>query len=175
MGWHKKTDINVRRKLEINISKKLVNSIAAGLTIGIIIMILQLVHFNLAYGFGSSAIIYSSVGSSAFILFVMPKSRAAKSSALIYSYMMAGVAGYLSYSLLQYVGLAAASVVAVSLTGALMVVFKKEHPPSVGLALAFVLFRIDVYGVLLVISLGFLIVGISYVLNFFIKDAEREL
>ncbi len=164
-----------RRKLEVNIPKKIINSFAAGLTIGITILILQIVHFNLDYGIGSSAIIYSSVGSSAFILFVMPKSRAAKNSAVIISYVVASIVGYFSYFVSQYSGLAVASTIAVALTGAVMIALRKEHPPSVGLALAFVLFRIDIYGIFLVIALSFIIVGISYALNILIKGTERDI
>ena len=175
MSSHRKTEARSNRRLEINISKKIVNSIAAGLTIGITILILQFVHFDLAYGSGSSAIIYSSVGASAFILMVMPKSRAASNSAVIVSYIIAGIVGYLSYQALPYFGVAVASAIAVSLTGALMVFFRKEHPPAAGLALAFVLFRINLYGILLVIGIGFLIVAISHILGIFIKDVEKEI
>lgn len=162
------------RRLKINRSKKLVNSIAAGVTIGLIVLIMQFVHFDSTYGLGSSAIIYASVGASAFILFVMPKSRAAAKASVITSYIIAGFVGYFSYYSSAYIGLAAAAALAVGLTGIFMVLSNKEHPPAAGLALAFVLFKVGLAGVLLVILLGFLIVGIAYVLSIFIRDVEKE-
>ena len=169
-----RTSNNRTRRLKINRSKKIVNSIAAGITIGLIVLIMESLHFDATYGLGSSAIIYASVGASAFILFVMPKSRAASKLSVVVSYVIAGLVGYFSYYSSAYIGLAAAATVAVGLTGILMVLLGKEHPPSAGLALAFVLFRVGLAGIALVILLGFLIVAISYLLGIFIKDVEKE-
>ncbi|MCL5017893.1 MAG: HPP family protein [Candidatus Parvarchaeota archaeon] len=163
------------KRIKINLSKKIINSIAAGVTIGLIVLIMESLRFDHTYGLGSSAIIYASIGASAFILFVMPKSRAAAKSAVTISYIIAGFVGYFSYYSSTYIGLAAAAALTVGLTGVFMVLSGKEHPPAVGLALAFVLFKVGLAGVLLVILLGFLIVGISYVLGIFIKDVEKEI
>jgi CBS-domain-containing membrane protein len=165
----------VRSNLKVSIGKKIINSLAAGITIALVIIIVQSVNFGALYGFGSSAVIFASIGSSAFILFVMPKSRAANKTALVISYSFAGIVGYFAYILSVYFGIALAAAIAITAVSSLMVVSKQEHPPAVGLALAFVLYRIDAWGILLVISLGVFIAVISYGLQILIKDTEKEI
>ncbi len=164
-----------RKSLRIYTVKKIMNAIAAGITIAIVVLVFQALKFESVYGTGSGAIIYASVGASAFILFIMPKSRAASKTALIVSYVLAGVVGYLSYTLSIYMGDVIASAVAVASISSLMVILRQEHPPAAGLALAFVLYGIGPYGIGLVVSLGVLIVMISYTLEALISGVEKEI
>jgi CBS-domain-containing membrane protein len=130
--------------------------------------------------FISSPVIVAALGSSAFIVFAMPKNVTAQPRNVIGGHMVGVISGSICASLLLLFGngsdflliLAAASSVGLSIF--IMVVTDTEHPPAGSTALAFVLHAASA-GDLLYFA-GFILIsaviisGVKHVLNAKLKD-----
>jgi len=80
----------IRPKSNNLLARTLVPALLAGFTLALLIFILSYFRIDLAYGTGTSAVIFTSFASSIFIMFLMPRSTAAKSSKFVKSYALAG-------------------------------------------------------------------------------------
>lgn len=131
--------------------------LAAG-SISIIVAIFGFIKFDIRYGVGVSAILFSAFAASAFILFLMPKSNSARLTKFIKSYIIGSIVGYIGITTAtaMQLPLYITTAVFIFITIALMVATRSEHAPGVAIAFAFILYHIDIYGIL-VVALGVVI------------------
>lgn len=156
----------------------LVPALLAGATLCLTLVLLSLLRIDLRYGAGSSLIIFASFASSIFIMYMTPHSKAAKPSKFVKSYLLAGIVGYFGYAILAFMPLYYAAGFVMFLISMLMVVTRSEHPPAAGIAFAFVLFRIGVFGIIAVASGALLILFVRYMLNLIVfkfEEVEAEM
>jgi len=83
----------MRPKSNNLLARTLVPSLLAGFTLALLVFVLSYFRIDLAYGTGTSLVIFTSFASSIFIMFLMPRSTAAKSSKFVKSYALAGIIG----------------------------------------------------------------------------------
>ncbi len=81
------------------------------------------------------AVLFTSLASSAFLIYINPSHKMNSGRTLVIAQMMAALAGYASFTLLgkNYIGSGAAMI----LTIVLMIVLNAVHPPAVSTALLF--------------------------------------
>ncbi len=137
-----------------------------------ILMTLNYFHFDVAYGAGTTAIIFASFASSAFILFMTPKAKGARVSRFIKSYLIGGVVGLIGSQLLAYAPLYMVAAAVVFVVSVLLYVADSQHAPAVAIAFAFVVFHIDMLGILVVVSGALLLIAFRFVLEKFVFMIE---
>ncbi len=150
--------------------------LAAG-SISLIVAIFSFINFDIRYGIGASAILFSAFAASAFILFLTPKSNSAHLPKFIKSYIIGSVIGYLGIltSTIVPMPLYVTTAVFIFITIILMVATHSEHPPGVAIAFAFILYRIDVYGILIVVLGVLILLLVRIVLERMVFVLEKDL
>jgi|GEM_PF-1172623 len=122
-------------------------------------------------------IIFASFGSSAFVVFVTPKSKQASMPNILGAYPLAGFFGYatieyllphLAYS--NTLNYAIAGGVAVGITMLAMLLTGFEHAPASGAALAFVLKTTEAGAVFFLIGGGITLLVLAKISTFTIKE-----
>lgn len=117
------------------VTEKLIPSLIAGLTV------LVIFYFFAQSGPGSE-LLFAALGSSAFLICAFPDIRTAKLRNVLMGYFYGGVFGLSSAYLLQYsIPVYLSAFMAVFLTSFFMLISRGSHPPAVGAALAFVIYR----------------------------------
>ena len=156
-----------------NLRHVLFPSILAGLSIAVMAYLWNMAHFG---------IIFASFGSSAFIVYVTPKSPQADLRNILGAYPLAGFFGYLSASYfvpnihlvdVQF-DYAVAGGIAVCLTVLAMLITRFEHAPAAGAALAFVIKTPEVDAVFFLIGGGITLLVLTRIFTFVVKE-EYEL
>lgn len=163
-----------RRRRYATLKSKAIPGILAALATSILIFILYYVNFDISYGAGASAIIFASFGASAFILFMTPRARSARVGSFIKSYVLAAVLGIAGLYAVSFIPFYVAAGVVVFLLSMLMYATDSDHPPAIGIALAFILYRIDIVGALLVIIGVALLLFLRLVLEKFVYLVEED-
>jgi len=137
-------------------------SFLAGLTIFIIFFILSL----------QEVVIIASIGASAFIVFAIPKSDAAKPQKLIGGHLLGLIIG-IACSFLPDVNFIIAVIsysLAVGITTFLMVTLDFEHPPAAGTALGFSLMGFSFKATMVLITSVTILAILHRVLKKHLKD-----
>ena len=162
---------------EYSMRNRVVPAILASLSITLIVVIFGFINFDARYGMGASAILFSSFASSAFILFLVPKSNAAKLPKFIKSYVIGGSVGLLGILTAIYTSLPLYVITAIFIfiTIMLMVLTKSEHPPGVGIAFAFILYHIDFFGIFIVILGILMLIFVRVVLEKLVFVVEKDI
>ncbi len=150
---------------EIEVKRVIIPAFLTALSVAIVVYLLVSFGFDIKYGSGSSLIVFASLGSSAFIMFMTPKSKAAKSSKFAKSYLLAGIIGYISYLIAVYMGVYIGFFIGVFIMSILMYLLKAEHPPAVGIVLVFVMFKIGILGIVLIVASVMFLLLIKYLFN----------
>ena len=164
-----------RAKAIGRLKKRLIPAVFAGITLSIMVLLLEYFKTDILYGIGINAVIFASFASSIYIMFIMPNSRAAKSSKFVKSYALAGVVGYLGGLISGMLPLFAVAGIVIFVLIALLILTYSEHPPAAAIAFAFVLFHVGVIG-MVVIAAGVAIVLLSrFVLEKKIFEIERKI
>jgi CBS-domain-containing membrane protein len=171
-----RTRIGKKRKTgnETLIKNRIIPAVLTALTVSVLIFVLYYVNFDLSYGTGSSAILFASFGTSAFVMFMMPRSKAATISKFVKSYALATILGIFGFFLLDFLPLYVVAGLVIFLLALLMYMTRSEHPPGVGIAMAFVLYRIDIYGVLIVALAVVILLFLRIALERFVYIVETD-
>ena len=165
----------MRSKSNNLLARTLVPSLLAGFTIALLVSVLSYLRVDLAYGTGTSLVIFTSFASSIFIMFLMPHSTAAKSDKFVKSYVLAGIIGYVGSLGLAFMPLAAVAGLVVFVLALAMIATHSEHPPAAAIAFAFVLFKVGIIGIL-VIALGIMVIlAVRFALERLIFRFEKTL
>jgi CBS-domain-containing membrane protein len=131
-------------------------AILPGLVTALVVMLLYwllyVINSNFLYSETSSVLLFASFGSSAFLMFMAPYSKTARPSKFVKSYLLATAMGSVGYALIGAVSIFLVIGILMFLLSVLLFITGSEHPPAIGIMLAFVFYRVDVYGILVVIS-----------------------
>ena len=168
---------NSRRKERSSerLKRRLIPAVLAGVTLAILIFLLGYFRIDLLYGIGTSAIIFTSFASSIFIMFIMPNSRAAKSSKFVKSYLLAAIVGYIGGFATSILPLFVIAGVVLFVLIVLLILTYSEHPPAAAIAFAFVLFHIGIAGIAIIIAGIATMLFFRFVLEKAIFELERDM
>lgn len=142
-----------------------VPAMLTALSMLIVAYVLHYVNFGVAQGSASGILIFASMGSSAFILFMTPRSKAAHISKFAKSYIVAGLIGYLGFAVKPFAGIYASLTLVMLIVTIALVFARAEHPPAVGIAIAFVLYNVGAAGILVVMLAMLLLIAVRVVLE----------
>lgn len=166
------------RRDEIRVEHKLRNvavpAVLAALSMLIVAYALHYVNFDVAHGSASGILIFASMGASAFILFMTPRSKAAHVSKFAKSYIAASIIGYFGFAIKPFVGIYASLTLVMLIATIALVLARAEHPPAVGIAVAFVLYNVGFGGILVVVLAMLLLISIRIVLEKAVFAIERD-
>ncbi|MCL4398410.1 MAG: HPP family protein [Candidatus Parvarchaeota archaeon] len=152
-------------KHKVNRNNILIPLLITSFVIVLLIFILNRVNFDIREISGASALIFTSFASSAFILFLMPYSKAAKRTRFVKSYIIAGVFGYTGFFLSRFVNFYIMAGIIIFVVSLLLFETDSEHPPAIGIAVAFMIFKIPIYGILTLIAGIFILVAARYIMQ----------
>lgn len=139
--------------------------IATSFVVVLLIFILHEINFDIREISGASALIFTSFASSAFILFLMPYSKAAKKTRFVKSYLIAGFFGYIGFFLSSFINFYIIAGIVIFIVSFLLFETDSEHPPAIGIAVAFMIFRIPIYGILTLIAGIIILVAAKYIMQ----------
>lgn len=158
------------------VKNKIVPAILTAIAVSVLVYVLYHINFDVLYGHGASAILFASFGSSAFLLFMTPRSKSARVSAFVKSYLLSALIGAFGFYSIPFMPLYVIAGIVVFAVSMLMYVLDIMHPPAVGIAVAFILYRISgFYGVLIVLIGIAIFVFIRLVLERFVFVAEKDI
>lgn len=165
----KKSEINHKeyRKLKhkLNRNNIFIPLIVTSFVVVLLIFILHEINFDIREINGASALIFTSFASSAFILFLMPYSKAAKKTRFLKSYLIAGFFGYIGFLLSKVINFYLITGIVIFVVSFLLFETDSEHPPALGIAVAFLLFRIPIYGIMTLFGGMGILVFSKYILQ----------
>ncbi|MGC8533237.1 MAG: HPP family protein [Candidatus Parvarchaeum sp.] len=165
----KKNELSHReyRKLKhkFNRNNILIPLIATSFVVVFLIFVLHEINFDIREISGASALIFTSFASSAFILFLMPYSKAAKKTRFVKSYLIAGFFGYLGFLLSSFINFYIIAGTVIFIVSFLLFETDSEHPPAIGIAVAFMIFRIPIYGILSLLTGVIILVAAKYIMQ----------
>ncbi len=165
----------MRRTWERHVRNRIAPAFFVALAVALLVIMFEAVSFELRYGAGSSAVLFASVAASAFILFITPLAKAANPLKFVKSYMIAGVIGAASYYVLAFLPEYLEAGIVIFVVSALLIATRSEHAPALGIAFAFVLFRIDAIGILVVIVAAAMLLALRGVADMLrIEEAEEK-
>lgn len=164
-----------KREKDVLIKNRIIPALLTALSVSILTFILYSVNFDISHGAGSSAILFASFGTSAFVLFMMPRSKAATISKFVKSYVISTLLGVVGFFLLDLLPLYVVAGIVIFFLAILLFITRSEHPPSVGIAMAFVLFRVDLFGVLIVALAVVILLFLRIVLEKSVYIMEKDI
>lgn len=132
----------------------------ASLILVLLVFCLSQINLDIRKGLGESVLVFASFASSVYILFLMPYSKAAKISRFAKSYAIAGIVGYLGLIASSYVNFYLIVFLVMFFVSLMMFETDSEHPPALGIALAFMLYKISFPG-LLVLICGIILLSLA--------------
>ncbi|MCL4373888.1 MAG: HPP family protein [Candidatus Marsarchaeota archaeon] len=164
-----------RERSSKRLKRRLIPAVLAGVTLAILVFLLGYFRIDLLYGIGTSAIIFTSFASSIFIMYIMPNSRAAKSSKFLKSYLLAAIVGYMGGLTTSILPLFVIAGIVIFVLIVLLILTYSEHPPAAAIAFAFVLFHVGVAGIAIIIAGIATILFFRFVLEKIIFELERDI
>lgn len=154
-----------RTKHKLNRNNIVIPILLTSFIVVLLIFILHEINFDIKEVSGASALIFTSFASSAFILFLMPYSKAAKKTRFIKSYLIAGLFGYMGFLLSEAISFYIAAGITIFIVSLLLFETDSEHPPALGIAVAFLLFKIPIYGIITLFAGMAILVLSRYILQ----------
>lgn len=164
-----------KQSKEVLLKNRIIPALLTALSVSILTFVLYSVNFDISHGPGSSAILFASFGTSAFVLFMMPRSKAASINKFVKSYVVSTILGVVGFFMLDVFPLYIVAGIIIFFLALLLFLTSSEHPPAVGIAMAFVLFRVDLYGVLIVALAVVTLLFLRIVLERFVYIVEKDL
>ena len=163
-----------RALVERHIRNRILPAAMTALSIAIVAYMLHVASLDILQASGLSVLIFASFASSAFVLFMTPRSRAAFPKKFVKSYFVAALVGYAGLLLTQPLGLYVAAFIVIFLVSLLLPLIRAEHPPAVGIAFAFLIFRVGISGIVTVILGVALLIFVRYFLERAVYLIEEE-
>ena len=156
------------------VKSAVIPSILLGITLSIFSALFFALRDYLIILADAKYLIFASFGSTAFIMYLMPKSPSAKISKFAKSYVAASLIGYAGLYIAGYLGIFAAIAIVETFIAITMVALKAEHPPAAAIGLVFTINRVGAAGILLIIIGILTISGLTMVLKKTVHVAEHE-
>lgn len=121
-------------------------------------------------------VVIASLGATAFVVFAMPKSRAARTASTIGGHSLGLLCGALASLVPHHGEVATAAVygIAVAICALLMLVTRYKHPPAAGTALGIAVTGIDVAAAITVIGSTLIISTIRIVTLSLLQDFSAD-
>ncbi len=166
---------SIENKKIVRLKRRILPALLAGITLSILVLLLNYFNIDLRYGFGISAIIFTSFASSIFIMFIIPNSRAAQYSKFVKSYIFAAIVGYLGGFAINILPLYVVSGIVLFVLILLLIITSSEHPPAAAIAFAFVLYHIGFVGIILIVVGIIIVLILRFVLEKSIFEVEMDL
>jgi CBS-domain-containing membrane protein len=166
---------NANSRIAVHLKNSIIPIILTALTVSILVLLLEYLNFDLHYGNGSSVIIFASFGVSAYLLFMLPRSRVSKIRGFVKSYIFAIIAGILGFYMLGFLPIYVVAGIVVFLVSVMISIGNALHPPAVGISLAFVFFSIGVDGIAVVLLGMLILLFLRLVLERFIYTVEKDI
>ncbi len=135
------------------IRNSIVPALLTALSIGVVAYMLSVASLDIRAHTGLSVLIFASFASSAFLLFMLPRSKTARPARFVKSYIIAALLGYLGALSIAVIGEYATIIIIIFVVAMLLPLFDAGHPPAVGIAFAFMLFGVG-YAELVLVALG---------------------
>ncbi len=145
------------------------------LSLVVLVYILNYVNYDITVGIGASAIIFASFAGSAFLLFMVPRSRTASIPRFAKSYAISCVLGVIGYYVVGIAGIYATVALILFATAMLLVITDSEHPPAMSIAFAFVLFRVSYVGIITVVVAAAVMIAIRVFLEKAVYIIEEDI
>ena len=152
-------------KHKLNRNNIIIPLIATSFIVVLLIFVLHQINFDIREINGASALIFTSFASSAFILFLMPYSKAAKRTRFVKSYLIAGFFGYIGFVLSHFINFYFVVGVIIFIVSFLLFETDSEHPPAIGIAVAFLIFKIPAYGIITLIAGVIILFAAKYLMQ----------
>jgi CBS-domain-containing membrane protein len=157
-----------------NIKQAVIPSILLGITLSIFSLLMYALKDYLVMLTDSKYLIFASFGSSAFIMYLMPKSPSAATSKFVKSYMAASLIGYGGLFLSDSMGVFASIAIVETLIAITLVGIRAEHPPAAAIGLVFTIYRVGFAGVLVII-VGIIVISLlTLLMKKTLRAAEDE-
>lgn len=161
-------------KFYTRLKKRVVPAALGGVTLSMLVLLLEYFRTDAIYGNGISLVIFASFAGSIFIMFIMPNSRVAKIGRFVKSYIMAGIVGYLGSLALGILPLFLISGMVLFALTVLLILTDSEHPPAAAIAFAFVLFHVGIFGIFIIFLCVAIVLLFRYILEKGIFELERK-
>ncbi len=162
---------------EILIRNHIIPAIFIGITISFTIFSLSLFHIYIVPI--AKFIVFSSFASSSFLLFMEPEQSSSKLSKFVKSYVISGLIGILGFYISVHIGIYYTLAIVETLVALLLVLFKAEHPPAMGIAVVFILEKANIFGLIFLLTGVVIIILMDKFLNKFVyvlkNDAKAEI
>lgn len=153
---------------------RIIPALLTALAVSILTFVLYHVGSSLSHITGSSAILFASFGASAFILFMMPRAKTARMGSFVKAYVMGTILGVIGFYMLSFIPFYLVVGIIIFVLTLAMYVANAEHPPAIGILLAFVLFKIDIYGVIIVVLGIVILLFLRVILERFVYIVEKD-
>ncbi len=157
------------------VKKALIPAFITAMVIMILYSLLGAIKSDFLTSLNATLIVFASFGSSAILLFMSPRSRDSSIGKFARSYLIATLLGAGSYLLLPYLHTIVVAGIATFVISILLYVTNNVHPPAVGIMLAFILFRIEAVGAILVLSGVVLLVAMRMILEKYLYRIDKDL
>lgn len=169
---YKRMEPKTFKEASERLKHRILPALLAGITLLILVFMLQYAKIDKAYDLVSSAVIFTSFASSIYIMFITPNARTAKSSKFVKSYIIASIVGSIGGFLIVYLPLYIVAGMVLFFVSILMIMTQSEHPPAAAIAFAFVLFKVNYTGILIIISGIIIVLAVRYVLEKTLFEVE---
>jgi hypothetical protein len=103
-----------------------------------------------------------------------PRSKAAHIFKFAKSYITAGLIGYLGFVAKPFIGIYISLTLVMLVVTLALVLARAEHPPAVGIAVAFVLYNVGFTGILVVLLAMLLLIALRIVLEKMVFAIEHD-
>jgi CBS-domain-containing membrane protein len=143
------------------------------LSVVALIAMFDYANYDIDHAAGASAILFASFASSAFLLFMLPRSKAAKMTRFVKSYVIGGVMGVIGFTLLQPIGTYLSVGIMLFATALMLVWTDSVHPPAMGLTLAFIIYDVGYVGIIIVAIGVMLLIMMKKIIDWMEKVVAR--
>lgn len=123
------------------------SALFTSLSVVALIAMFDYANYDISHKAGASAILFASFASSAFLMFIVPESKAAKMSRFVRSYIIGGVMGAIGFTLLPFIGTYLSVGIILFATALMLIWTDSMHPPAMGLTLAFIIYDVGYTGI----------------------------
>ena len=132
-------------------------------------------NYDISVGIGVSAIIFASFSESAFLLFMVPRSRTASIPRFAKIYRISSVLGVEGYYIVPLHEIYLTVAVILFFTAIPLVVTDSEHPPAMSIVFAFILFMVSYVGIITVVVATLVMIAIRVFLEKAIYIIEKDI
>lgn len=103
-----------------------------------------------------------------------PEQSSSKLPKFVKSYVISGIIGILGFYISLHVGIYYTLAIIETLVALLLVLFKAEHPPAMGIAVVFILEKANIFGLIFLLTGVIVIILMDKFLNKFVYILKND-